>query len=237
MLSIMRPLLYTLSVIALTLLTASAQRSIRLLYHNAPAKDALQELYLYGCNSDPLVPTKVKLRKQSFTRPILLSAECSKVYLLTAPLPADAQEIPAGTTAIDTPINWNESLALCFHSEKSSPLPLQIKTINASDDVFASGEIYWINLSKFPIKGSVGSQTISLAPSKSRKIKAPTDESEYLASIKYRVPSEDSPRTLIHQKWAATQSTKYVALVLNKPKKNQAGYKVLPIRKFIRTKE
>lgn len=234
----MKPAIFCALAALLFVLPLKAERTIRLVYYGAPTDSPLKELFIYGNSSEnPAAFIHTKLNRSNFCPPIPIAEQTTTLKLLSEPL-KEGQAMPRGATTVRIDKDWQHTLLILFHSNKSkTTLPVGIHKINASPDVFGPGELYWINLSEIAIGGHVGNQKIILRPQQTKVMKCPAGEIECVVRLNYLVRGEEKSRSLIRQMWRIDERTRQVVLILKRPEPKNATYYVLPIRESTPKKE
>lgn len=112
-------------------------------------------------------------------------------------------------------------------------MPISIKAIDASDNVFGPGSIYIVNFSSIGIFGTVGDKELKLNPKSIQILKDPINENGYYPAKLYSIAKRgDEPRRFIRQMWNHSDSIRRVLLVMPKETSPYASYYSTPIRDF-----
>ena len=143
--------------------TAVAQRAGKVLYYQAGGDDP-QHAYIYQ-NGYPVMngvdQLKQELPRSSFSDVFEIAPQT--VTLTFHPKPLDpAEQMPMKAPKVTIPEEWERFLILCVKDPKNNYMPIKIYAINASNNAFKRGDIYFINFTDVKIEGLIGESELCL---------------------------------------------------------------------------
>lgn len=219
----------TLLVLSLFLIeVAQADRVARVLYYGALA-DAPEVAFVYQ-NGE--VAQEVVLDRHNFSKSFNLSNGPLKLTFLAAPK-VKGVPLPEEAPYLDIPKEWKKVLILVFPDTANVMMPIRLKAINANDDVFGPGELYFVNFSDLTIFGLVGEQKMRLNPESSETVKNPIKErGDYQVKLDTVQDTIKSRRWLLRQTWRHQPDVRRVIFALPLPAPRTLKLYSAPIRNF-----
>ncbi|MDP0492417.1 MAG: hypothetical protein Q7Q71_15320 [Verrucomicrobiota bacterium JB023] len=219
-----------LPLLALVLLVtqAQAQRPVRILYFDAPT-GAPSSAHLYAGSR---LVSETELPRHNFTETIEVPGGNLTLSFLPGVL-EEGDDVPASAPKVSVPEGWDKALLLVFEDEKNPVLPIRIKAIDASDDVFGPGSVYFVNFSGIRVGGNVGDKRLDLKPMSFEIIKNPVRENGYYPTRLFSINQEgERPRRFVKQMWEHNGSDRQLLFIIPKPAPVFASYYCAPIRDF-----
>lgn len=208
--------------------TLHADRVARILYYGAPV-DAPRHAFLYQADQEPL---EVPLPRSNFSKSFDLLAGDIHLSFLPSVLPKDTP-IPEAAPSLDIPKEWRKVLILVFSDPSNPIMPIRLKAIDASDDVFGPGELLFINFSEISIFGLVGKKKLLLHPEMAKVVSNPIPQKgEYQVKLDSVKDSVESRRWLMRQTWRHQPSIRRVVFVLPLPAPRTVKLYTASIRDF-----
>lgn len=203
-----------------------AERPVRILYFMAPP-EAPEEAYVYGGNK---FIAATELPRTNFSETFVIPD--GDLTLAFLPEKLEEGEKPTGTPAtVSIPQSWEKVLLLAIEDEKNSTMPIQLKAINASDNVFGPGSIYMMNLSSIRVGGMVGDKKLDLRPRSVHIIKDPVRKTGSYPTQLYAIKQKgEKPQRFIKQMWGHDSTIRKVMFILPKPAPRYASYYCAPVR-------
>jgi hypothetical protein len=203
-------------------------RPVRILYFKAP-EGAPTEAYLY---SGIEMVAHIDLPRSNFSQTFEIPRGNQEIRFLKTPI-TERQKIPKYAPAVRIPEAWQKALLLVFDDPNNPVMPITVKAIDASDNVFGPGSICAINFSKIGVIGTIGDKELKLGPMTSQIISDPIPENGYYPTKLFGVTERGAkPRRFIKQMWQHEQDTRQVLFILPKPAPRHATYYCAPIRDF-----
>jgi len=203
-------------------------RPVRILYHKAP-KDAPKNAYIYM--GDKLIANP-NLTKHNFSKTFEIPKGDTSLKFLPNEL-EEGTKPAKGAPSIKIPATWQKILLLVYLDEKNNVMPIKVKGINASDDVFGPGSTYIINFSEVLIKGNIGNKEISIHPKKFKVIDFPASKSgAYPVILQKVIKGDNTSRDFIKTMWQQAKTTRQVLLIIPREAPYHASYFNAPIRSF-----
>lgn len=155
---------------------AKAERVARILYYGAPPS-APEKAFVYTKTGELYNlgdSLKVPLERHNFSKSFPLKSGAIRLGFLPQVLP-EGTEFPVSAPGVKIPRTWSKVLLLVSHDPENTVMPIRVKAINASDDSFKAGELYFINFAKATIFGLVGNKKLMLKPMKTAIVSDPAD--------------------------------------------------------------
>lgn len=209
-------------------LSVHADRVVRILYYDAPT-DAPKSAFMYQGGEEA---QQVSLPRRNFSKSFNLVEGDLRVSLLPAALPEDTP-VPEAAPSINIPKDWEKVLILAFPDPSNQILPIRLKALDASDDVFGPGELLFINFAEVSIFGLVGEHKLLLHPETIKVISHPIPErGEYQIKLDSVKGDIESRRWLMRQTWRHQPNVRRVVFVLPLPAPRTVRLYSAPIRDF-----
>lgn len=232
--SVQAILLLTLGLVITS--TSSAARVARILYYGA-SSDAPQSAFVYQNRmGSPSVavgePQEVGLPRHNFTKSFDLHNGKLKLSFLPSLLAEDA-ELPEAAPSVTIPKKWEKVLLLVFQDPSNSVMPIRVKALNASDDVFGPGELLFINYSQISIFGLIGEQKLLVHPKQMKVVSAPIAKmGEYQVKLDSVEDDIESRRWLMRQTWRHHPNVRRVVFAFPLPAPRTVKLYSAPLRNF-----
>jgi len=135
--------------------------------------------------------------------------------------------------SVNIPAAWQKILLLVYLDEENEVMPIKVKGINASDNVFGPGSTYIINFSEVLVKGNIGNQEVSILPKKFKVIDFPASRpGSYPVVLKKIVKGDNKPKDFIKTMWQQARTVFKEHYILDTKKAN--SYLLLAFFIFIR---
>ncbi len=193
-------------------------RPVSILYYKAPAV-APEKAFIYGSKEKEVIETP--LPRYYFSETFYIRKGLQKLSFLPGLL-EEGEEVPSGAPSVTIPEDWKKVLLLVFNNQENSIMPIRVKAINASDNVFGNGSIYIANLTELALIGTLGDKEIKMAPKSTKVVKGLNGF--YPAKIDYIVRGSSSPLRFIRQTWKQTNNKRNILLVLPQDPPSRATY-------------
>ena len=204
----MKQLFLSLTLLLLTL-SATAERTVRILYYQAP-QDAPREAFLYGSSGKHV---DVRFPRWNLSDKITLP-DSGEDFILLPQLLAEDVPPPVNAPRIRIPLNWELTVLLILPDANNPILPVRVQTINASASVFSPGELYWVNLTDIAVGGMIGESKLLMKPRSTQILKAPKQENgDYPVLIDCATPGESKRRWLVRQTWRHNSNARQLVFV------------------------
>ncbi|MGJ8650360.1 MAG: hypothetical protein ACSHX4_08365 [Opitutaceae bacterium] len=225
-----------MKVIKFTLLTIflsvsvvfSAGRSARVIYFGAAA-DAPKKAFVYQIGAEA---QEVILGRHNFSETFKLSPEAKHLAFLPGVLPVDTP-VPANAPLVNIPEGWNQVLILVFKDKSNPIMPIRLFAVNANDDAFGPGEIYFVNLSQMTVFGLVGDKKLISKPRTSEVISDPrTGRGKYMLKLDAYKDDVKKRRRLVQQKCLYDPSVRIVTFMVPLPPPRMVKVYSAPVRDF-----
>ena len=203
-------------------------RPVRMMYFMAPA-GAPEEAYVYAGTEEV---GQVVLNRTNFSKTFYISKGAVKLSFFSKSMDVE-QPFPTSAPSVVVPEEWQKVLLLVFLDKENKVIPIRVKAINAGDDKFGPGSIYFLNFSNVYVSGMVGERKLSLKPKSETILKNPMNENGvYPAKLDAMVKGEKKPRRFIRQMWSNSDKIRNVLFIFPKPAPMHATYYCAPIRDF-----
>lgn len=171
-------------------------RVARIIYYGGSSNHP-QTVFLHQANAKSL---EVELAAHNFSESFDLLPGATRIGLIDSALPEGAA-LPEGTSFVDLPEDWNKVLIIAFVDELNLGQTVQLKAINANDDQFGPGELFFVNFSEMTVLGQVGDKTLLSKPHATDLIKDPrSGRGTYMLKLNAYKDDPKQLRRLIQQK-------------------------------------
>ena len=203
-------LLTTLSLLlATTLLAAPPGRTCRILFLDGP-DDAPEKLQLF----DGAKSREVDLPRMNFSKVYDLPGGAIILRLLPAP-PADPTKIPPAAPAVAVADGLGDIYLLVTSDPANTIAPVRMQVINAGGDKLKPGQTLWFNLTKNPVGGTVGTESLKIQPGTREILNAPTTgNQDYPVKLFFRIPGNEHIYPLCETKWRHDPRTRNLAFII-----------------------
>lgn len=186
-----------------------SKRTCRILFLSAPA-DAPKKLFLF----DGSKAQEVELPSMNFSNVYALAPGDINLTMLAAP-PVAGEPPPAAAPKVAVGEALKNIYLLVSSDPANKVAPVRFQVINADADGFKNGQLLWFNISPHLIGGSIGSQTIKLAPNAKAIVKAPADQAgDYNVKIGYVPAGTERAEPLCETVWLHDPRAKNVVFVV-----------------------
>ncbi|MGD7652205.1 MAG: hypothetical protein ACQCXQ_03250 [Verrucomicrobiales bacterium] len=205
---------------------AQAERPVQLLYYQSPP-DAPSKAFVYAGGA---MVAEADLPRANFSKTVNIPDGELRLRFLPEPL-AEGAKIPKGTPTVRIPESWSKVLLLVFENEENAVMPIRVRALDASDNVFGPGSIFMMNFSQIRVGGMVGDKRLDLRPRSSSIIKKPLKKNGYYPTELYSLTKKGAkPQRFVKQMWEYNDKTRQVFFVLPKPAPLHATYYCAPVR-------
>lgn len=231
---------YKLKAICLVILCAFASLSVhadrvaRILYYGA-SKSAPKSSFVYTGKGDSFSlkkPQEVSLERHNFSKSFDLAQGAISLGFLPQKLPKN-ELFPALAPSVSIPKGWKKVLILVFEDLGNPIMPIRLKAIDASDDVFAPGELLFINYSEASIFGLVGDKKLLLKPQTTVLVSDPVKKKgSYKVKLDSVQETIETRQWLLRQSWRHEPDVRRVVFVFPLPAPRVAKLYTTPIRGF-----
>jgi hypothetical protein len=190
--------IYLLLLVFATAVSAqeAKERTCRILFLDAP-EGAPEKLQLFdgaGCR-------EVDLPRMNLSKVYSLPAGPLNLRLLPAP-PEDPAKIPADAPAVAVAEGVTDFYLLVTSDPANTVAPVRMQVIDAGAEKLGPGRMLWLNLSKNPVEGMVGSEKLLVEPDARVALNPPaSDNEDYLVNLNFRIPGKESLYPLCETKW------------------------------------
>ncbi len=201
-------------ILLLCSLTASmafaANRVARVIYYGA-TEDAPETAYLH---QEGQRAQEVELGRHNFSESFKLAADTERVSFLQSALPKGTPA-PAGAPSVEIPADWNKVLIIVLEDKSNLTFPIQLKAINANEDVFGAGDTCFVNFSEMTVLGTVGDKDLVLKPTETIVISQPrVGRGNYLQKLNAYKDDPNRQRRLVQQKCQYDPSERMVTFMV-----------------------
>jgi len=218
---------------------AVAQRAGKVLYYQAGVDDP-QHAYIYQ-NGYPVLNGGAQLKQElprwNFSKVFEIAPQT--VTLTFHPEPLDlAEQMPMKAPKVTIPEEWERFLILCVKDPKNKYMPIKLYAINASNNAFKPGDLYFINFTDVRVEGKLGESTLVLPPYKKVNVdgKGTTNGRDCVARLNYLNAKTGESKPFIRQSWGHTGTVRRVVFIFKKPN-GRLSYYVTSIQDFENTAE
>jgi len=203
-------------------------RPVKIMYFQSPA-GAPENTFIYAAGKSI---AETDLPKHNFSDTFRIPDGDTQLNFLPEQKEFE-QDILNAAPSVKIPKGWKKILLLVIEDKKNNVMPISVKAINASENEFGGGSIYFINLSKVGVFGKGGGKEIRLRPRSQKILKNPINKNGFYPTIlKMAVPKEKDPRRFIKQMWGHDKAMRKVLFIIPKPAPLLATYYCAPIRDF-----
>ncbi len=217
-----------LSVVLLTTSSVSAERVARIMYYGA-SKAAPKTAFIYDQTG---ASQPVKLGRHHFSDSFEIPSGDIVLKFVSKQLPED-QLPPEGAPGLKIPKKWKKVLIMVSEDLENAVFPITLNAIDASDNVFGPGELFFINFTEIGVFGMVGDQKLVLKPQATAVISNPASKREdYYVQLDSVESTIETRRWFLRQKWRHQPKQRYVAFIIPMPKPRVAKIYATPIRDF-----
>ena len=215
-------------VLAFLSASVQAERVARVLYLGASAEEPVKAVVHQPGQS----PQEVALARNNFSESFEISAGAIRLYFLPDVF-SEGEAFPKSAPSLAIPEGWSKVLILVSKDAKNRVLPIQMKAINASDDQFGPGELYFMNFTKSAIFGRVGEKKLNLKAGSFQIIKEPIKKMGYYRIELDSMGKKEKDRSwLLRQSWVHQPKVRRVVFVLPLPQQKRIKLYSTAIRDF-----
>ena len=206
-----------------------AAPAFRVLFFQKPS-NLPSELTLH-VNGKP--QQQVALPKYQFTSNITFRKARTTTLTFADQSYADPEQLQ-GFPSIEVPHSWSKFLLLAFEDPSNKKLPIKFYPINASSGTFENGDLLFLNLSQYELQGKVGSSSLKLPGSKSKKLsKIAPDKSDVQVKIDILKPNTPQKKQwFIYQAWRYRTDQRLLVFIFTPKAKVNPTYYATEIRNF-----
>jgi hypothetical protein len=217
-----------LSAVLLTTSSLSAERVARIMYYGA-SKAAPKTAFIYDQTG---ASQPVKLGRHHFSDSFEIPSGDIVLKFVSKELPDD-QPVPETAPGLKIPKKWKKVLIMVSEDLENTVFPITLNAINASDDVFGPGELFFINFTDIGVFGLVGDKKLVLRPQATAVISNPASKREdYYVQLDSVESTIETRRWLLRQQWRHQPEQRFVYFVLPMPKPRVAKLYGTQIRDF-----
>lgn len=223
----MKPLVYLLLCCLVGTIYAD-NRVARVLYYGAPA-NAPEVAFVHQAE---MPSQEVELGRHNFSDSFDLGPGAIRLALLPSALP-EGEPVPAGAPSVAIPEGWNKVLILVFKDKSNPIMPIQLKAINANDDEFGPGELYFVNFSEMTVFGMVGEKRLISKPRTAETISAPrSGRGKYMLKLNAFKDDPEKRRRLIQQRCHYDPTARVLTFMVPLPAPRMVKLYSAPIKDF-----
>lgn len=217
-----------LSAVLLATSSVSAERVARIMYYGA-SKAAPKTAFVYDQKG---ASQPVKLGRYHFSDSFEIPSGDIVLKFVSKQLPDD-QLPPEGAPELKIPKKWKKVLIMVSQDLENAVFPITLNAIDASDNVFGPGELFFINFTEIGVFGMVGDKKLVLKPQATAVISNPASKREnYYVQLDSLESTIETRRWLLRQQWRHQPEQRYVVFVLPMPKPRVAKIYGTQIRDF-----
>lgn len=207
---------------------AYGDRVARVLYYGAPAGGP-EYAFVNQVNQEP---QKVSLDRHNFSESFDVAEGSIRLYFLPSLLAEDAP-MPESAPSVYVPEDWSKVLILAFQDQNNPTMPIRLKAINANDDVFAPGGVYFVNFSEMTVFGMVGEKELISQPHSLEMVTKPIKErGSYLLKLATFKDNPNKHRPLVQQKCQYHPDVRVLTFVSPMPPPRMVKLYSVPIPNF-----
>ncbi|WPJ96418.1 hypothetical protein SH580_01715 [Coraliomargarita algicola] len=207
---------------------AYGDRVARVLYYGAPAGGP-EYAFVNQVNQEP---QKVSLDRHNFSESFDLTEGSIRLYFLPSLLAEDAP-VPESAPSVYVPEDWSKVLILAFQDKNNPTMPIRLKAINANDDVFAPGGVYFVNFSEMTVFLMVGDKELISQPHSLEMVTKPIKErGSYLLKLATFKDNPNKYRPLVQQKCQYHPDVRVLTFVSPMPPPRMVKLYSVPIPNF-----
>lgn len=212
-----------MGLILLSLSPAEAEkkeeRLVKVLYFKSPTT-APKSAFVY---SGGKFLTETPLPKHKFSDAFRIPSGTQELAML--PKQISNSEIPEGAPTVTIPADWQKTLILVAVDRNNEIFPITCKPINASDSVFAPGNVLIINFSEVTLTGQIGDQAVNIKPKEKLILKDPVSDTGIFPTIlKMESDQFKGSRNFVKQMWGYDKTKKKFLFILPKAAPSYATY-------------
>lgn len=222
------PLLLTiLSYLIVTPLLSA--RTAKIIYFNAPPSSP-SELVIYE-NKELSAPVEAQLLKNNFSQTITLKEGDLTLNFLTEKLTLEEIEILDNAPSVQIPQAWSKILIFAFHDPSNEVCPIKFNAINANSSILGLGDLMFVNLTKYPVAGTLAEKDLKIKALSTKIVKAPASYGEQYYVKLNRWENKKESR-LIRQYWRQSSKESLVIMIYNQPNTGRCTYYSAPVRRL-----
>jgi len=201
------PILHLLLVA--TLAGKTPERTCRILFLDGP-DDAPAKLQLF----DGAKSREVDLPRMNFSKVYQLPGGPLNLRLLPSP-PDDPAKIPAAAPGVAVAEGLGDFYLLVTSDPANTIAAVRMQVIDAGADKLKSGQTLWFNLTKNPVGGTVGTETLKIQPGARATLNTPaTGNKDYPVKLYFRIPGNEHLYPLCETKWRHDPRSRSVAFII-----------------------
>jgi len=196
-------------ILVCTLSAKAPERTCRILFLDGP-DDAPVKLQLF----DGTKSREVDLPRMNFSKVYQLPGGPLNLRLLPSP-PDDPTKIPPTAPGVAVAGDLGDFYLLVTSDPANTIAPVRMQVINAGADKLKAGQTLWFNLTKNPVGGTVGAETLKIQPGAREILSAPaTGNQDYPVQLYFRIPGNEHLYPLCETKWRHDPRTRNVAFII-----------------------
>lgn len=203
-----------LAVLSSTTLFAQEEsgpkRQCRILFFQPPP-GAPQKLFLHdGANAQEVILPSQNL-SPGYPLP---EGNLTLTMVMTPPVPPAT--INPSSPRVIIPAAMTEFYLLVTRDSKNPVIPIRLQAVDASARNFKKGQMLWLNLTEYPISGTVGSRKFQCKPNSRVILDSPAEGTDgYLVDLTFQLPNDPRPRPLSRTSWGHDPNGKMVVMIYN----------------------
>ena len=187
----------------------TGEHTCRIVFPRGP-DSAPRKLHLY----DGVGSTEVDLPRLNLSKIYRLRPGDISITLLPS-RPASPEEVPTGAPVVKIPAEIKDFYLILTHDPGNKVVPVKLHVISANTKGFKRGEMLWLNLTKNPVAGMIGSKKLRLPAKGKVKIASPVSKpGNYPVRIDYRIPGKKHIYPLCETQWFHDPRSRSLAFVL-----------------------
>ena len=185
------------------------ERTCRILFLDGP-DDAPVKLQLF----DGAKSREVDLPRMNFSKVYQLPGGPLNLRLLPSP-PDDPTKIPPAAPGVAVAGDLGDFYLLVTSDPANTIAPVRMQVINAGADKLKSGQMLWFNLTRNPVDGMVGTETLKIQPGAREILNAPASgNQDYPVKLNFRIPGNEHTYPLCETKWRHDPRSRSVAFII-----------------------
>ena len=210
------------------MVSADAERVARIMYYGA-SPDAPEKAFVYQKGKEP---QEVVLERDNFSESFELASGPLRLMFLPSEVPKDAPDLKKAPF-LKIPESWSKVLILVTEDPENPVMPIRLQSINANDNKFGPGDLYFVNFSDINIFGYVGKKELRLKPESVSVITSPLKKrGDYQVQLDSAKEDLKSRRWLLRQTWRHQPNVRRVIFAIPLPPPRQLMLYSAPIRDF-----
>lgn len=201
--------IFILIALSISLSSAFAERTCRILFLGAP-NGAPSSMHLF----DGTKSQEVVLPRRNLSPVYKVPAGPLKLQLLPEPFQS-AELLPPGAPSAIVPESINDFYLLLSSDPDNQVAPVKMKVVAANSKGLRAGEMLWFNLTQDRIAGRLGKQKLALNPGDIKRIMAPMrGKGAYPIDLYYKRNGSDHIHPICQSKWRYDPNSRSLVFVM-----------------------